>query len=81
MQDPTREEMLAFLAGDFQSDTLDAFDIEGAIYWFAANYHGGQGSNLYSTLSLSEFQPGPMCRGPQGFAEQLAYEALEQHFA
>jgi hypothetical protein len=59
--DPTREGMLDYL------DTLTSpgmrdyneFDIEEAIYWFAHDWHGGQGSNLYAALSASPFTPSP----------------------
>lgn len=81
MQDPTRDEMLATLAKMPFAAEVDEFDREAAIYWFAANYHGGQASNLYFALSVSEFRPGPLCRGPQSFGEQMAYETLEAEFA
>lgn len=34
------------------------FEIECAAYWLATHYHGGQWSNLYSALSVSEYRPG-----------------------
>lgn len=37
-------------------------DIEAAAWFLAAHWHGGQWSNLYSALSLSPFDPGPMMR-------------------
>lgn len=74
--DPTKEEMVAFLKKQFGSEGSD-FDIEEAIFWFAANYHGGQSSNLYSAGSTSAFRPGPMANGPEqdGMGE-LMYQAL-----
>jgi hypothetical protein len=54
LSDPTRDEMLTALAGA----GADEFDIEAAIYWFAADWHGGQWSNLYSALSTSPYRPG-----------------------
>ena len=52
LTDPTRDEMLTALAG------ADEFEVEAAIYWFAADWHGGQSSNLYSALSTSRYRPG-----------------------
>lgn len=63
-KDPTREELEAALDGLQDKFELDRFDVEEAIYWFAADYHSGQGSNLYSVLSSSPFRPGPLARGP-----------------
>lgn len=36
------------------------FSREAAIYYFAESYHEGQGSDLYSILSTSDYKPGPM---------------------
>jgi hypothetical protein len=54
-QDPTREEMLEFLADD--TSGFDKVDFEEAIYWFA------NGSNLYSALS-----PSPLANCPRGIS-------------
>lgn len=62
--DPTRAEMLAFLAGLYEGEASD-FDREEAIYWFANDWHGGQWSNLYSALSTSPYRPGPISNGPE----------------
>jgi len=81
IKDPTGDEMRAFLR-DLFGPELDAFDIEGAIYWFASDYHGGQWSNLYSVLSTSQFRPGPISTGPE--PESMAsdaYAALESEYA
>ena len=84
MQDPTRDEMLAFLASQpGADDELEReFDTEAAIYWFAYDYHGGQSSNLYSALSSSEYHPGPLCRDAAHEGEFCAmlHEALETEF-
>lgn len=66
MQDPTREELDAMLAAFPFISEADVFDKEEAIYWLASDWHGGQGSNLYSVLSASEFRPGPFQTGPSG---------------
>lgn len=53
--DPTREEMLEYL----QSQGVESSDAEAAMYWFASDYHGGQGTDLYSVVSTSPYTPGP----------------------
>ncbi len=78
MQDPTREEMLEFLNACPFADEQDEFDREEAIYWFASNYHGGQSSNLYSALSTSPYNPGPIARGP---SDLFLYDELRAAFA
>jgi hypothetical protein len=78
-QDPTREELLEAIQGQFPD--ADAFDAEEAIYWFAADWHGGQWSNLYSVLSTSGFRPGRASSGPE--SETVAsdiYSFLEYEF-
>jgi hypothetical protein len=83
MGDPTRDEMLAHLYGEFQ-DELQAngeadfrFDVEEAIYWFANDWHGGQNSNLYSVLCVSPYRPGPCATGPE---RDDMYDSLEQRW-
>ena len=71
--DPTIEEMRSLLSD------ADTFDREGAIYWFAADYHGGQGSNLYSALSRSQYRPGAWERRPRGLAREC-YAALVERY-
>ena len=75
MRDPTYREMFDYLAGNAGGEDDIRFDIEEAIYWFAADYHGGQGSNLYSALSTSEFSPGMNARRPYAGAK-LLYDIL-----
>lgn len=86
LTDPTADEMREYLrdqfAGLLDDDEGERFVIEGAIYWFASHYHGGQASNLYSALSTSEFRPGPLCNGPESeTAEADLYDALVSKFA
>jgi hypothetical protein len=78
--DPTRNEMLTFLCG-FYPYEADQFDREEAMYWFAANWHGGQSSNLYSALSTSPYHPSPLSNGPEpgSMGEMLLHE-LEAEF-
>ena len=79
MKDPTREELIE-AAERFAAELTDEpnpFDIEGAAYWIAANYHDGQWSNLYAALSRSPFMPGPLCDGPDDGDERDIYDALE----
>jgi hypothetical protein len=72
MFDPTREEIDAILAPHILRQEADASDVESAIYWFAANNHTGQNSNLYEVLSASEYNPGAMESGVKGV--YAAYE-------
>ena len=53
------------------------FDAAQALYWFAANYHEGQWSDLYRVLSLSPYRPGmaECAPEPDTIAEDL-YVAL-----
>jgi len=77
MQDPTREELDTFMASHPYAEELGDFEREAAIYWFANDWHGGQGSNLYAVLSQSDYQPGPLESGCEG---SILYEDLEAHF-
>lgn len=77
MKDPTRRELMQELRK--YAPNNDEFDYEEAIYWFAADYHGGQGSNLYSVLSTSDYHPGITQRRPSGEGRRL-YEHLQQVF-
>lgn len=82
MSDPTADEMREFLRKLPFIGEADEIDIEGAIYWFANDWHGGQSSNLYSALSMSEFHPGLTCNGPEpGSMEAMLYEELEAEFS
>ena len=63
--DPTKAEMLAFLASLPFADEADEIDREGAVYWFGNFYHGGQDSNLYSAMSTSPYHPSPLANGPE----------------
>lgn len=85
MKDPTHAEMYAFLATQACGEDDLRFDFEEAIYWFAAEYHGGQSSNLYAALCqsdalfydmLSEYNPGPIANSPSNpfFYDMLVAE-------
>ena len=93
--DPDREEIDAAVAKwkeqrkglyDFAHDK-DAmeFSIEAAIYYFAADNYGGQGSNLYSVLSMSKYTPGMSEYGlteeNSGLEATDLYEFLTQEFS
>lgn len=81
-QDPTKEEMLAFLEIQSCGDEGWQDDAEVAIYWFASFWHGGQSSNLYAALSSSTFSPASIADGPEpDSAEQMLFQDLENHFA
>lgn len=78
--DPTREEMIDYIKGTYGREA-DPFDIEEGIYWFANDYHGGQGSNLYRVLSTSKYHPGPMANGPEeGSMSDMIYVDLANTF-
>lgn len=55
--DPSHDEMLSHLNNQYKNSGFDRFDAEAAIYWFAYGHHNGQSSNLYSTLSTSQYKP------------------------
>jgi hypothetical protein len=84
--DPTRRELVRAILREFGSYRQDdqegfRFDLESAIYWFAARWHSGQWSNLYSIMSMSEYRPGPCTRGPEpGTSEEYYYDFLVDHF-
>ncbi len=67
-------------ARKFTEGQVDDFDIHEAIYWFAADYHGGQGSDLYEALSCSPFQPGRYDNEPNSEDAQQLYGALVAEF-
>ena len=54
-------------------DKEDTFDLAQALYWYCADNHGGQWSDLYSILSQVSaiYKPGAMERGPAYEREQL----------
>lgn len=76
-RDPTRADLLAFLAPLAFSYEADDFDTECAAYWYAADFHGGLFSNLYSALSVSPFRPGMLDSAPwPDSPAELLYLAL-----
>jgi hypothetical protein len=83
MQDPTANEMRAYLAErqPWDGETDPDIDVEEAIYWFAADHHGGQGSNLYSALSQSPYKPSPTHNGCSDELSCDMYEDLVDKFA
>ena len=60
---------------------FDRFDIVSAHYAFCADYHSGQGSELYAKLCRigRYFNPGAMWRGYDSLSEngRAIYETLE----
>lgn len=58
------------------------FDVEAAIYWFAADYHDGQFSDLYKILSTSDYKPSRMANGVSSEDEtiQELYQELVDQF-
>ena len=82
LQDPTKDEMFNYLHSLYGNEEGFKDDAEVAIYWFANFYHGGQSSNLYSVLSTSRFNPGPISKGPEPHsAEKMMYDDLVLKFA
>ena len=78
MFDPTYDELVNLAAPYCDSNPENDIDAQQAIYWFAANWHGGQWTNLYHVLSASKYKPGPLESGVD--SESLAsiiYEAFE----
>lgn len=47
------------------SGTYGAFMAASGLYWYAANYHGGQSSELYRILSTLGYGPGASERAPE----------------
>ena len=43
----------------------DRFAVACALYWYCADYHGGQWSEEYRILSGLEYRPGAIERGPE----------------
>jgi hypothetical protein len=70
--------MFAFLETQACGSEDIRFDIEEAIYWFAAAYHGGQWTNLYAALSTSDYTPGMFQNMPN---DGLFYDMLVAEYA
>lgn len=80
MGDPTRVEIDEALAAMPSASEFDEFDREAAIYWFAAEWHAGQWSNLYSVLSCSAYRPGCLEREARDGA-RIVQDYLEDRFS
>lgn len=79
--DPTKEEILEFLADYCRLGDIEEGECKIAAYWFAQRYHHGQSSNLYRVLCNSSYQPGPM--GDlikEGPVVQLLFCELEEEY-
>jgi hypothetical protein len=56
----------------------DYFDAAQALHWYCANYHEGQGSELYGLLSALKYNPGRLENGPDSDGPSgMLYEMLE----
>jgi hypothetical protein len=76
--DPTIDEMREALTD--LVPYADEFTTEAAIYWFASDYHSGQGSDLYKALCASPYTPGALeAECPEDAQE--AYECLKETFS
>lgn len=82
MKDPTKAEMEAFLACMVSDggSVVDDPDLQGAIWWFAVDHHTGQGSNLYSAMSVSRYKPGALEVGASHDMMADAYNALIEEY-
>jgi hypothetical protein len=67
-------------AKEFTEGKVSDFDIHCAIYWYAADYHVGQGDDLYEALSCSPYSPALKESGPTEEAAQQLYGALIAEF-
>jgi hypothetical protein len=54
------------------------FAAEGAIYWFCADYHDGQCTELYSILSCSEYKPGALEKSPGPKDDEIQAEMYRE---
>lgn len=84
IQDPTKQQMLTLLDNEFGGfEGMDKFSAEEAIYWYAYNHHGGQNSNLYSALSVSEYKPSPLISNIEDTDDEMSvamYNTLVDEF-
>lgn len=56
----------------------DVFSVAQGLYWYCADYHGGQNSEEYSIMSQLEYRPAPSERGPSDSIAQAVYDDLGQ---
>lgn len=53
------------------------FNASCGLYWYAADYHDGQDSELYRLLSTSLYKPGALEKGPEPeSASKMIYDSL-----
>jgi hypothetical protein len=57
---------------------MSPFDIAQALYWYCAEFHGGQWTNEYKVLSSLGYRPGAMERGiePDNPDQERVYDGL-----
>lgn len=81
-QDPSYDDMMSHLKNKFNQMGFDEFDAEAAIFWFAYDYHGGQNSNMYSALSISQYKPGRLVNKIESEGELATemYNELEREY-
>jgi hypothetical protein len=60
----------------FYASEATSFDAACGLYWYAADHHGGQWSDLYALLSRSQYHPSPMEHGPRDDASMAVYQLL-----
>ena len=77
-----KDKMMAHLKDMFPGANEDSMEV--AIYWFAYNHHEGQFSDLYSTLSTSDYKPSRLTMNIDDEDDEMAkemYQELESEFA
>lgn len=63
---------------DSLTPSEDYFDAAQGLYWYCADWHGGQSSNLYSILSTLGYKPAMGECGPEeGSVAEDIYRELE----
>ena len=81
MSDPILKELQDIAAQYCDGPVNDDIDAWRAIYWYCANWHGGQSSNLYSVLSTAPYNPGRLENGVEsGDMSGIIYDSLESEF-
>lgn len=76
-KDPTRAEIVEYLENQLPMLGASDFDLECAIYWFAAHNYDGQTSDLYRVLCESHYRPGVFEAQPDPFSiAGMLYETL-----
>lgn len=67
-----------------EDEKCTLFDLSAGLYWYCADYHSGQSSELYSIMSARlDYRPAPSERSPfddepgESEAARYVYEQIE----